>query len=44
MAVLQQALAPFTLKGFYLLTWGTALGSNVYKTLVRQHFVQLKFH
>ncbi|AFR96000.1 hypothetical protein J008_03892 [Cryptococcus neoformans] len=33
MAVLQQALAPFTLKGFYLLTWGTALGSNVYKTL-----------
>ncbi|WVQ75451.1 hypothetical protein IAR50_005076 [Cryptococcus sp. DSM 104548] len=33
MAILQQALAPFTLKGFYLLTWGTALGANVYKTL-----------
>ncbi|WVO15293.1 hypothetical protein L204_102949 [Cryptococcus depauperatus] len=33
MTLLQQALAPFTLKGFYLLTWGTALGSNIYKTL-----------
>ncbi|ODN74633.1 hypothetical protein L202_06982 [Cryptococcus amylolentus CBS 6039] len=33
MAVFQQALAPFSLKGFYLLTWGTALGANVYKTL-----------
>ena len=30
MTVLQTALAPFTLKGFYLLTWGTALGTNVW--------------
>ncbi|KAK1922519.1 hypothetical protein DB88DRAFT_495409 [Papiliotrema laurentii] len=29
----QSALAPFTLKGFYLLTWGTALGSNVWNTV-----------
>lgn len=28
------ALAPFTVKGFYLLTWGTALGSNVWNTVV----------
>jgi len=27
-------LAPFTVKGFYLLTWGTALGSNVWNTVV----------
>ncbi|WVQ81552.1 hypothetical protein IAT38_003676 [Cryptococcus sp. DSM 104549] len=33
MALINQALAPFTLKGFYLITWGTALGANVYKTL-----------
>ncbi|WWD21096.1 hypothetical protein CI109_105577 [Kwoniella shandongensis] len=47
----QSALAPFTLKGFYLLTWGTALGSNVwqvisgfrtYKTLPRQTFGTLQ--
>ncbi len=35
MAVAQSALAPFTIKGFYLLTWGTALGTNVWNTLVR---------
>jgi hypothetical protein len=29
-----QALAPFTLKGFYLVTWGTALGTNVFHTVV----------
>jgi hypothetical protein len=34
MPALQSALAPFTLKGFYLLTWGTALGANVWNTLV----------
>lgn len=34
MTALQSALAPFTLKGFYLLTWGTALGTNVWNTLV----------
>lgn len=28
------SLAPFTLKGFYLLTWGNALGSNVWNTIV----------
>lgn len=28
------SLAPFTLKGFYLLTWGNALGSNVWNTVV----------
>ena len=27
-------LAPFTVKGFYLLTWGTALGANVWNTVV----------
>ncbi|EJT48361.1 hypothetical protein A1Q1_02644 [Trichosporon asahii var. asahii CBS 2479] len=27
------SLAPFTLKGFYLLTWGNALGSNVWNTI-----------
>jgi hypothetical protein len=32
--ILQQALAPFTLKGFYLVTWGTALGANVFHSLV----------
>lgn len=32
---MQSALAPFTMKGFYLLTWGTALGSNVYSSVVR---------
>ena len=34
MTALQSALAPFTLKGFYLLTWGTTLGANVWNTLV----------
>lgn len=29
----ESALAPFTMKGFYLLTWGTALGTNVWQTL-----------
>ncbi|KAL7421195.1 hypothetical protein Q5752_004080 [Cryptotrichosporon argae] len=33
MSILQQALKPFTLKGFYLLTWGTALGANVWNTV-----------
>jgi hypothetical protein len=28
------ALAPFTIKGFYLLTWGTTLGANVWNTVV----------
>ncbi|OCF31397.1 hypothetical protein I317_05955 [Kwoniella heveanensis CBS 569] len=51
MAVFQSALAPFTLKGFYLITWGTALGANVwntisgfrtYKTLPRQTFGTLQ--
>ncbi|KAK4684352.1 hypothetical protein P7C73_g5830, partial [Tremellales sp. Uapishka_1] len=39
MTVVQSALAPFTLKGFYLLTWGTVLGANVWNTLagVRQY-------
>lgn len=27
------SLAPFTLKGFYLLTWGTSLGTNVWHTI-----------
>ncbi|WOO83485.1 uncharacterized protein LOC62_05G007006 [Vanrija pseudolonga] len=31
--VIHKALAPFTLKGFYLLTWGTALGTNVWQTI-----------
>lgn len=31
------SLAPFTLKGFYLLTWGNALGSNVWNTIVSSH-------
>ncbi|KAL1406040.1 hypothetical protein Q8F55_007723 [Vanrija albida] len=31
--VINKALAPFTLKGFYLLTWGTALGTNVWQTV-----------
>ncbi|GMK59349.1 hypothetical protein CspeluHIS016_0703640 [Cutaneotrichosporon spelunceum] len=44
-------LAPFTLKGFYLLTWGTALGTNVwqllatrkaYTTLDRESFAHLQ--
>ena len=35
MTVFQTALAPFTLKGFYLLTWGSALGSNVWNIIVR---------
>jgi hypothetical protein len=34
MGYFQSALAPFTVKGFYLLTWGTALGSNVWNTAV----------
>lgn len=34
MTVVQSALAPFTMKGFYLLTWGTAIGSNVWSTIV----------
>ncbi|WRT68955.1 uncharacterized protein IL334_005937 [Kwoniella shivajii] len=51
MAIFQSALAPFTAKGFYLLTWGTALGTNVwntlsgyrtYKTLPRQTFGTLQ--
>ena len=32
--LLQLALKPFTVKGFYLLVWGTALGSNVWNTVV----------
>jgi hypothetical protein len=32
---LESALAPFTLKGFYLCTWGAAVGTNVWQTLVR---------
>jgi len=28
-----KALAPFTMKGFYLLTWGTVLGTNVWNTV-----------
>ncbi|ORY26255.1 hypothetical protein BCR39DRAFT_470544 [Naematelia encephala] len=49
--IINSALAPFTLKGFYLLTWGTALGSNVwntlsgyrtYKTIPHQTFGQLQ--
>ncbi|CAK9786849.1 unnamed protein product [Cutaneotrichosporon oleaginosum] len=45
------ALAPFTLKGFYLLTWGTALGTNAwhlvsshkaYTTLDRESFSHLQ--
>ena len=35
MPILQTALAPFTIKGFYLITWGTALGSNVWNMVVR---------
>jgi hypothetical protein len=35
MTALQTVLAPFTMKGFYLLTWGTALGTNVWNTMVR---------
>jgi hypothetical protein len=35
MAGFDSALAPFTLKGFYLCTWGTAVGTNVWQTLVR---------
>jgi hypothetical protein len=31
---LESALAPFTLKGFYLCTWGAAVGTNVWQTLV----------
>lgn len=38
MAIVNSALAPFTLKGFYLLTWGTALGSNVWSALVSDFF------
>jgi hypothetical protein len=34
MAGFESALAPFTLKGFYLCTWGTAVGTNVWQTLV----------
>jgi len=34
MAGFDSALAPFTLKGFYLCTWGTAVGTNVWQTLV----------
>ena len=34
MAGLDRALAPFTLKGFYLVTWGTAIGTNVWQSLV----------
>lgn len=37
MAGFDSALAPFTLKGFYLCTWGTAVGTNVWQTLVRHH-------
>ncbi|CAD6567664.1 MAG: hypothetical protein TREMPRED_003810 [Tremellales sp. Tagirdzhanova-0007] len=33
MTVVQSALAPFTMKAFYLLTWGTAIGSNVWSTI-----------
>ena len=33
MSGVNQALAPFTLKGFYLLTWGTALGTNVWHSI-----------
>jgi len=53
MTVFQSALAPFTLKGFYLLTWGTALGTNVwntlssyraYRSLPRQTFASLQSH
>jgi hypothetical protein len=33
---LESALAPFTLKGFYLCTWGAAVGTNVWQTLVRR--------
>ncbi|BEI83918.1 hypothetical protein CcaverHIS002_0405220 [Cutaneotrichosporon cavernicola] len=45
------ALAPFTLKGFYLLTWGTALGTNAwhivsmhkaFSTLDRESFAHLQ--
>lgn len=32
--IVHQALAPFTLKGFYLLTWGAALGTNLWQSLV----------
>jgi hypothetical protein len=32
--MINSALAPFTIKGFYLLTWGTALGANVWNTIV----------
>jgi len=31
--VVTSALAPFSMKGFYLLTWGTALGTNVWNTI-----------
>jgi hypothetical protein len=31
---LESALAPFTLKGFYLITWGSAIGTNVWQSLV----------
>ena len=34
MASSSSILAPFTLKGFYLLTWGTALGTNVWNSAV----------
>ncbi|ORX39056.1 hypothetical protein BD324DRAFT_618376 [Kockovaella imperatae] len=51
MTFFDSALAPFTMKGFYLLTWGTSLGANVwnsvallrsYKTLPRQIFGTLQ--
>ncbi|RSH78927.1 uncharacterized protein EHS24_001850 [Apiotrichum porosum] len=49
--IVHQALAPFTLKGFYLLTWGAALGTNLWqslssieqlKSLSRDQFVSLQ--
>ncbi|WWC91314.1 uncharacterized protein L201_006257 [Kwoniella dendrophila CBS 6074] len=51
MSIFQSALAPFSVKGFYLITWATALGTNVwntlsgyrtYKTLPRQTFGTLQ--
>ncbi|WWC64132.1 uncharacterized protein I303_106740 [Kwoniella dejecticola CBS 10117] len=51
MSIFQSALAPFSVKGFYLITWGTALGTNVwntisgyrtFKTLPRQTFGTLQ--
>ena len=44
MTALQTALAPFTLKGFYLLTWGTTLGANVWNTVVSSRLFRSAWH